>query len=1014
MKIKDKKYLENLLLKYQIPSEIEDPLINSLSELKDLLNYIPKESHLKFLYSNKINIKKILYDEDEILELNKDVINNDNYIHNYFYLYEIIGDNNTINYTYDFDLINILNERMKAEEHNLKKFILYIFAYAILYNYENSNKESSSDEEYDTIYKEIEEFMKNQQQILEEFNLNLTLLNYKSYIINNIYAEVIISLIKNKKLENYEYSKNIMEQLDIENIDLTKELFTSLKKEFDDNLDKEYIKCYNITNTFNENHINFYYILFKYVFKISYYIYQIKFFLNAQKSLKDIIKNNDNILSDIKSNERKEFVLIIFLDSDYDFIKNKYETKKDNYSNPSKEISISHSTTLTSSTTNDNNDSFLTNESSRKKKKEKRKRKIFIIENSEKNEEEKEKKEKLNLINETIKIIYKPNKEEQKEIVKLVKNKKYYYSFNYFNDHKKDFSEDTNSDEYKIYEYLSEFFDILKNEYKNNSELIMEMLINKNSNDLEFNYNYNSHFYKDINNISEEAIQYFIDEINSEKYSLKKEKSSKKSKIEKSKKKKTTNKNLDETLDETGNELKISRKIKYHKYKILFFKKVIGNHYKIGENNSAQFIKELNHRDLKYISGGTDKVLKIYKSNFYEFQDKIELSSEISDNVCQIINAKNQNESNEDLSFLVCTKKDLILYDLDNDKRKFKSKFILPKIDDITCNSFLKIESENDESLIIAGKGGALRINNINKIILNNSGSFDKYKILKDIEYMGLIQINKKLIALTSNSNLPRGEDKLVIYNIETSKEKIFKYSFDQDGDGQNTGQLFTHCSFIISSNGLAVLIPESKKNENERYLICASKKYIEDQKNGILFINASDDKFNNKFYNTEDFEVYCFCQIMERPQKADQSKINGIEPTIPTDFFLVGGFDQTRGEGLIKLYKLFDNEDTKQKDIKFLQDIEFKKYAKPEKEEAYKENDETKNMDDTMLINTQSQSVTNILVDNEMFEGFNGAISSIIQSTSTGNILVSCYDGKISLLSKINLELYGKELNFI
>ena len=64
-----------------------------------------------------------------------------------------------------------------------------------------------------------------------------------------------------------------------------------------------------------------------------------------------------------------------------------------------------------------------------------------------------------------MKINYKPNKEEQKEIIELVENEKYYYSFNYFNDHKKDFSEDTNSDEYKIYEYLSEFFDILKNEY---------------------------------------------------------------------------------------------------------------------------------------------------------------------------------------------------------------------------------------------------------------------------------------------------------------------------------------------------------------------------------------------------------------------------------------------------------------------------------------------------------------------------------------------------------------------
>ena len=96
------------------------------------------------------------------------------------------------------------------------------------------------------------------------------------------------------------------------------------------------------------------------------------------------------------------------------------------------------------------------------------------------------------------------------------------------------------------------------------------------------------------------------------------------------------------------------------------------------------------------------------------------------------------------------------------------------------------------------------------------------------------------------------------------------------------------------------------------------------------------------------------------------------------------------------------------------MQDIEFKKYAKPEKEEAFKENQESKDMDETILTNTQSQTGTNILVDNESFEGFKGAISSIIQSTSTGNILVSCYDGKISLLSKINLELYGKELNFV
>ena len=151
---------------------------------------------------------------------------------------------------------------MKAEAHNLKKFILYIFAYTILNNYREGDDYSSSDEDKcNTICKEIDEFMINQQPILDEFNLNLDLLNYKSFKIDNIYAEVIISLIKNKKLENYEYSKNIMEQLDIENIELTKEMFISLKKEFDENLGEEYIKCYNITNNFNENHINFYYTL---------------------------------------------------------------------------------------------------------------------------------------------------------------------------------------------------------------------------------------------------------------------------------------------------------------------------------------------------------------------------------------------------------------------------------------------------------------------------------------------------------------------------------------------------------------------------------------------------------------------------------------------------------------------------------------------------------------------------------------------------------------------------------
>ena len=86
-------------------------------------------------------------------------------------------------------------------------------------------------------------------------------------------------------------------------------------------------------------------------------------------------------------------------------------------------------------------------------------------------------------------------------------------------------------------------------------------------------------------------------------------------------------------------------------------------------------------------------------------------------------------------------------------------------------------------------------------------------------------------------------------------------------------------------------------------------------------------------------------------------------------EYFLVGGFDNDKCEGKIKLYKIFYKEKEK---IEFLQDIEIQR--------------------------------------NEIFKGFKGAISSIIQSTQYGNILASCYDGNIYLLSIPNLDFYLQE----
>ena len=247
-----KTHLQNKLLEFSL-FEIEEPfIIKDYSELIFSLNSIDKKKKLKYLYTHRKNIEKILYDEDQVLIIDNNTIDKNDNLYNYFYLYEIINNNkDIINYKYDFELVNELYNRVTKEEKDLRKFILNILLYSILYNFEQSYDPNSSSEEdndkYEQIYNSIDEFMKKQHHLLNKYNLNLDLLNYKSFKIEHIYVEIIISLIRNKKLENFECVK-VLEQLDITNIELTHEMFIGLKKEFDENSNKKYIADYKFKN----------------------------------------------------------------------------------------------------------------------------------------------------------------------------------------------------------------------------------------------------------------------------------------------------------------------------------------------------------------------------------------------------------------------------------------------------------------------------------------------------------------------------------------------------------------------------------------------------------------------------------------------------------------------------------------------------------------------------------------------------------------------------------------------
>ena len=56
------------------------------------------------------------------------------------------------------------------------------------------------------------------------------------------------------------------------------------------------------------------------------------------------------------------------------------------------------------------------------------------------------------------------------------------------------------------------------------------------------------------------------------------------------------------------------------------------------------------------------------------------------------------------------------------------------------------------------------------------------------------------------------------------------------------------------------------KKDGENKVLLCACKKYIKDQKNGILLVNpqlGENKEIKNPFYDTGDYEVYCICPIL-------------------------------------------------------------------------------------------------------------------------------------------------------
>ena len=377
--------------------------------------------------------------------------------------------------------------------------------------------------------------------------------------------------------------------------------------------------------------------------------------------------------------------------------------------------------------------------------------------------------------------------------------------------------------------------------------------------------------------------------------------------------------------------------------KIIEFVNIIGKH-----NIAAKLFVELNNGF--YLSGGYDNILILYDN---QFREKMRIK-ELKDWAFKVIEKKDSRIIDENKTTLFCClNKYLVSILLDTKNLKADIKEYM--IEDRTFVNCIEMKENN---FISTGFGCSSYYIDI----YNKNSQFAEHIII-DKTYRGAIRLNDKNVALTSNSIMPNGENKLIFYNIKSKNISIIAENY----------------SFTISNNNMS-LISKEKINNSNKILICACKKYRKGQKNGILLVNPNPGdsrRINNEFYDTGNYEVYCFCQIfLVKNNNNNHNSINekykrNIEIN-DTDYFFVGGFDLDKRIGIIKMFRLIFDEKISNTKIEFVQDI--------------------------------------IIDGEERFEDFDSPISNIYQSKLSGHIAVTCYNGNIYLFTPPNLNYYLEE----
>ena len=319
----------------------------------------------EFIYLNKYKIHKILYVADSNIFVDFSLVKE---FSDYYYLYLLIKEQpEMINYKYDFQLIKGANGMLISAESWIQKIICAIILLTFIYNYEDGmDVESKYEKDISNLKNECRVVINENKKYLEKYKINLDIDNIvdNDVSIIDIYCDIFITLINNKKLDASDETLNLLKEMKIKELRLNKQLFNVLKEV----LDEKNLSNYEITDYedfFDGKKIIFYFILFEYILKSSDYIFHIPFLLKTRNKIIEIIKGNHHLLiSDLKKNkndssiDRLQRVLEYFIETDY-YLQKKIKNQKPNkeaLNNSNLDNSINRGSYISNISPNNNKD----------------------------------------------------------------------------------------------------------------------------------------------------------------------------------------------------------------------------------------------------------------------------------------------------------------------------------------------------------------------------------------------------------------------------------------------------------------------------------------------------------------------------------------------------------------------------------------------------------------------------------------------------------------------------------